>query len=129
MSERPVIATRESRLALWQAEHVRALMRERCALDARLLGMTTRGDESSQARAMGDYRRYNAAKLYKAILDGLEYRGTAFFQSYTTCQPEHAVEIYLVSFRPYTEVFVADFHSSLTDWRRAALPRLQSSSG
>ncbi|MEY4940326.1 MAG: hypothetical protein RIQ93_2061, partial [Verrucomicrobiota bacterium] len=33
----------------------------------------------------------NAAKLYKAMLDGLEYRGTAFFQSYTTCQPEHAV--------------------------------------
>jgi pyruvate-ferredoxin/flavodoxin oxidoreductase len=33
----------------------------------------------------------NAAKLYKAILDGLEYRGTAFFQSYTTCQPEHGV--------------------------------------
>ncbi len=33
----------------------------------------------------------NAAKLYKALLDGLEYRGTAFFQSYTTCQPEHAV--------------------------------------
>lgn len=33
----------------------------------------------------------NAAKLYKAILDGLEYRGTAFFQSYTSCQPEHAV--------------------------------------
>jgi pyruvate-ferredoxin/flavodoxin oxidoreductase len=33
----------------------------------------------------------NAAKLYKSILDGLEYRGTAFFQSYTTCQPEHAV--------------------------------------
>ncbi len=33
----------------------------------------------------------NAAKLYKAMLDGLEYRGTAFFQCYTTCQPEHAV--------------------------------------
>ena len=33
----------------------------------------------------------NAAKLYKAMLDGLEYRGTAFFQSYTTCQPEHSV--------------------------------------
>jgi len=33
----------------------------------------------------------NAAKLYKAMLDGLEYRGTAFFQAYTTCQPEHAV--------------------------------------
>jgi len=33
----------------------------------------------------------NAAKLYKAMLDGIEYRGTAFFQAYTTCQPEHGV--------------------------------------
>ncbi len=33
----------------------------------------------------------NSAKLYKAMLDGLEYRGTAFFQCYTTCQPEHGV--------------------------------------
>jgi len=33
----------------------------------------------------------NAAKLYKALLDGLEYRGTAFYQAYTTCQPEHGV--------------------------------------
>jgi hydroxymethylbilane synthase len=45
MPDQPVIATRESRLALWQAEHVRALLRERCAVDARLLGMTTRGDQ------------------------------------------------------------------------------------
>ncbi len=33
----------------------------------------------------------NAAKLYKSILDALEYRGTAFFQCFTTCQPEHGV--------------------------------------
>ena len=33
----------------------------------------------------------NAPKLYKAILDGLEYRGTTFFQSFTSCQPEHGV--------------------------------------
>ncbi|MBE7426532.1 MAG: hydroxymethylbilane synthase [Burkholderiaceae bacterium] len=45
MHDSPVIATRESRLALWQAEHVRALLRARCGLDARLLGMTTRGDQ------------------------------------------------------------------------------------
>ncbi len=25
------------------------------------------------------------------LLEGLQYRGTAFFQSYTTCQPEHGV--------------------------------------
>ena len=44
--ERIVIATRESRLALWQAEHVRDRLRAlypRCSVE--LLGMTTRGDQ------------------------------------------------------------------------------------
>jgi hydroxymethylbilane synthase len=45
MNRDPIIATRESRLALWQAEHVRELLRARCALQATLLGMTTRGDQ------------------------------------------------------------------------------------
>ncbi|QPF74713.1 hydroxymethylbilane synthase [Roseateles sp. DAIF2] len=39
-----VIATRESRLALWQAEHVKALLEAR-GLTVELLGMTTRGDQ------------------------------------------------------------------------------------
>ncbi|MCP4513545.1 MAG: oxidoreductase, partial [Fuerstiella sp.] len=30
-------------------------------------------------------------RFFKAILDALEYRGTAFFQCFTTCQPEHGV--------------------------------------
>jgi len=39
-----VIATRESRLALWQAEHVKALLEQRgCTVS--LLGMTTKGDQ------------------------------------------------------------------------------------
>ncbi|WP_439113917.1 hydroxymethylbilane synthase [Hydrogenophaga sp.] len=38
------IATRESRLALWQAEHVKALL-ERLGHSVRLLGMTTKGDQ------------------------------------------------------------------------------------
>ncbi|HMN75604.1 MAG TPA: hydroxymethylbilane synthase [Burkholderiaceae bacterium] len=45
MTEAILIATRESRLALWQAEHVRALLGERLGIDAGLLGMTTRGDQ------------------------------------------------------------------------------------
>ncbi|MFO1227764.1 hydroxymethylbilane synthase [Roseateles sp.] len=40
-----VIATRESRLALWQAEHVKARLQTELGLPARLLGMTTRGDQ------------------------------------------------------------------------------------
>lgn len=40
-----VIATRESRLALWQARHVQSLLGTRLGLGASLLGMTTRGDQ------------------------------------------------------------------------------------
>jgi hydroxymethylbilane synthase len=40
-----VIATRESRLALWQAEHVKALLTQRFGLQVSLLGMTTQGDQ------------------------------------------------------------------------------------
>lgn len=44
--DRIVIATRESRLALWQAEHVRDLLRKLYpACRVELMGMTTRGDQ------------------------------------------------------------------------------------
>ena len=47
MSTTPIpitIATRESRLALWQAEHVKALLQAR-GHRVNLLGMTTLGDQ------------------------------------------------------------------------------------
>ncbi|MGQ2980187.1 MAG: hydroxymethylbilane synthase [Polaromonas sp.] len=44
-SLRVVIATRESRLALWQAEHVKALLETRLGWQVELLGMTTLGDQ------------------------------------------------------------------------------------
>ena len=43
--ETTLIATRESRLALWQAEHVRGLLTQRFGMAIGLLGMTTRGDQ------------------------------------------------------------------------------------
>jgi hydroxymethylbilane synthase len=45
MSQSTIIATRESRLALWQAEHVRDLLQQRFGLTVELLGMTTKGDQ------------------------------------------------------------------------------------
>ncbi len=33
----------------------------------------------------------NSANFYKAVIDGLCYRGTCYVQAYTTCQPEHGV--------------------------------------
>ncbi len=40
-----IIATRESRLALWQAEHVKARLEQQLGLQVSLLGMTTKGDQ------------------------------------------------------------------------------------
>ncbi|MBK6864964.1 MAG: hydroxymethylbilane synthase [Ideonella sp.] len=45
MDETTLIATRESRLALWQAEHVQALLAQTFGMPVGLLGMTTRGDQ------------------------------------------------------------------------------------
>ena len=45
MTQPIVIATRESRLALWQAEHVQALLRRDATSTVTLLPMTTRGDQ------------------------------------------------------------------------------------
>ena len=33
----------------------------------------------------------NTAQFYKALLQAIDYRGTAFIQSYTSCQPEHGI--------------------------------------
>jgi hydroxymethylbilane synthase len=43
-SNRLVIATRESRLALWQARHVQSLLQAR-GFEVQILGMTTQGDQ------------------------------------------------------------------------------------
>lgn len=40
-----VIATRESRLAMWQAHHVRDALKARFGMPVDLLGMTTKGDQ------------------------------------------------------------------------------------
>jgi len=45
MTQPIVIATRESRLALWQAEHVQALLQRDAGSTVTLLPMTTRGDQ------------------------------------------------------------------------------------
>ena len=33
----------------------------------------------------------NTSNLYKAIMDGLAFRGTAYIQAFTSCQPEHGI--------------------------------------
>ncbi len=45
IAKKIVIATRESRLALWQAEHVKSLLETKLGWQVDLLGMTTLGDQ------------------------------------------------------------------------------------
>ncbi|MGJ8868879.1 hydroxymethylbilane synthase, partial [Salmonella enterica subsp. enterica serovar Kentucky] len=45
MRQPTIIATRESRLALWQSDHVRDALSTRFGLQIELLGMTTKGDQ------------------------------------------------------------------------------------
>jgi len=70
--ERIVIATRESRLALWQAEHVQGLLRRLypgCSVE--LLGMTTRGDQIlDRPLAKVGGKGLFVKELETALLDG-----------------------------------------------------------
>jgi hydroxymethylbilane synthase len=70
--ERIVIATRESRLALWQAEHVRDLLRQLYpACRVELLGMTTRGDQIlDRPLAKVGGKGLFVKELETALLDG-----------------------------------------------------------
>jgi hydroxymethylbilane synthase len=66
-----VIATRESRLALWQAEHVKALLEARLGWHVELLGMTTLGDQildRSLSKVGG--KGLFVKELETALLDG-----------------------------------------------------------
>lgn len=71
-TQRITIATRESALALWQAEFVAARLREvDPAFDVQLLGMTTRGDQwlSSPLSEVGGKGLF-VKELEQAMLDG-----------------------------------------------------------
>lgn len=72
LPERIVIATRESRLALWQAEHVKARLESlypRCCVE--LLGMTTRGDQIlDRPLAKVGGKGLFVKELEAALLDG-----------------------------------------------------------
>ncbi len=70
--ERIVIATRESRLALWQAEHVKARLEALYpACRVELLGMTTRGDQIlDRPLAKVGGKGLFVKELEAALLDG-----------------------------------------------------------
>jgi hydroxymethylbilane synthase len=65
------IASRGSRLALWQAEHVRALLAERCKLESEIVVIKTSGDRFQEG-GVGDLglKGVFVKEIEEALLDG-----------------------------------------------------------
>ena len=116
MSAPIVIATRESRLALWQAEHVRDLLQNRFGLSVELLGMTTRGDQildRSLSKVGG--KGLFVKELETALEDGRAQLAVHSLKDVPMDMP-HGFELAAVLEREDPrDAFVSNHHASLTD--------------
>jgi hydroxymethylbilane synthase len=115
--ERIVIATRESRLALWQAEHVRDLLRKLYpACRVELLGMTTRGDQIlDRPLAKVGGKGLFVKELETALQDG---RADIAVHSMKDVPMELPAEFALVAIGPREvplDAFVSSRYASLDD--------------
>ena len=67
------IATRDSDLALWQAHHVQALLKERADVEAELLPLKTQGDlDQSTPLAILEGKGFFTKELEAALLAAVE---------------------------------------------------------
>ena len=121
MSAPIVIATRESRLALWQAEHVRDLLQNSFGLSVELLGMTTRGDQildRSLSKVGG--KGLFVKELETALEDGRAQLAVHSLKDVPMDMP-HGFELAAVLEREDPrDAFVSNHHASLTDLPQGA---------
>ncbi|HTH94636.1 MAG TPA: hydroxymethylbilane synthase [Rhodocyclaceae bacterium] len=115
--ERIVIATRESRLALWQAQHVQGLLRQLypgCSVE--LLGMTTRGDRIlDRPLAQIGGKGLFVKELETALLDGRADIAVHSLKDIPMVLPD---EFRLVAIGPREvpfDAFVSNRYASLAD--------------
>ena len=111
-----VIATRESRLALWQAEHVKALLESRLGWQVELLGMTTLGDQildRSLSKVGG--KGLFVKELETALLDGRADLAVHSLKDVPMDLPAgFALACVLERGDPH-DAFVSNHHASLAD--------------
>lgn len=109
-----VIATRESRLALWQARHVQALLGDRLGLGATLLGMTTRGDQIldrtlSKVGGKGLFVK----ELEQAMLEGRADIAVHSMKDVPAQQPEGLELAVFLEGEDPRDAFVSNTHADL----------------
>ena len=110
-----VIATRESRLAMWQAQHVKGLL-ERLGLAAELLPMTTRGDQIlDRALSKVGGKGLFVKELENALEDGRAQLAVHSLKDVPMTLP-HGFELAAVLEREDArDAFVSNRYASLAD--------------
>jgi hydroxymethylbilane synthase len=114
MSTPTIIATRESRLALWQAEHVRDLLRARFGMTVDLLGMTTRGDQIlDRALSKVGGKGLFVKELETALEDGRAHLAVHSLKDVPMDLPEGFVLAAIMEREDPRDAFVSSRHADL----------------
>ena len=114
MAESIVIATRESRLALWQAEHVRGLLERSFGAAVSLLPMTTQGDQildRSLAKVGG--KGLFIKELENALEDGRAHLAVHSLKDVPMDLPPGFVLAAVLEREDPRDAFVSNHHASL----------------
>jgi hydroxymethylbilane synthase len=114
MTTPTVIATRESRLALWQAEHVRDLLQSRFGLKVELLGMTTKGDQIlDRALSKVGGKGLFVKELETALEQGRAHLAVHSLKDVPMDLPEGFVLAAVLQREDPRDAFVSNHHASL----------------
>jgi hydroxymethylbilane synthase len=117
-----IIATRESRLALWQAEHVRDLLQARFGLEVELLGMTTRGDQIlDRALSKVGGKGLFVKELETALEDGRAHLAVHSLKDVPMDLPAGFVLAAVMEREDPRDAFVSNRHASLADLPQGAV--------
>jgi len=117
-----IIATRESRLALWQAEHVQARLADELGLKAQLLGMTTRGDQIlDRALSKVGGKGLFVKELETALEDGRARLAVHSLKDVPMELPEGFMLAAVLEREDPRDAFVSNHHASLADLPEGAV--------
>jgi len=117
-----LIATRESRLALWQAHHVQDLLVQRFGLQVGLLGMTTQGDQIlDRALSKVGGKGLFVKELELALAEGRAHLAVHSLKDVPMELPEGFVLAAVLEREDPRDAFVSNRYASLADLPQGAV--------
>lgn len=121
--KRLVIASRESRLAMWQAEHVRDCLKKLYpGCDVQILGMTTRGDQILDlALSKVGGKGLFVKELETALEDGRADLAVHSLKDVPTVMPEGFELACVMAREDARDAFVSSDYASLDDLPKGAV--------